>query len=110
MKRWSKTGDFFTASGLPGPQAEAGDLIRAVRRKLEEALEEGIEIIDHATVSWLIMKGSKVTGVEVIALRKIARSDGHKTLIALEDPASRHGRPLHRRGSLPGKARGRVDP
>ncbi|MDO6587475.1 hypothetical protein Q4543_18335 [Salipiger sp. 1_MG-2023] len=59
-----------TASGLLGPQAEAGDLIHVMRRKREEALEEGIEFIDHATVSWLIIKRSKVTGDEVIALRK----------------------------------------
>ena len=35
------------------------DLINVVPRELEEALEEGIEIVEHATVKRLLMKGSR---------------------------------------------------
>ncbi|MGR3661397.1 MAG: FAD-dependent oxidoreductase [Paracoccaceae bacterium] len=73
-----------TASGLPGPDTAPDDLINVVPRELEEALEEGVEIIDHATVSRLVMKGSKVTGVEVVSLKKEPGSDGRKLRIAFE--------------------------
>lgn len=66
----------ITASGLPGPDTDPGDVIRVVPRELNEALEEGIEIIEHATINRLIMKGSKVTGVEVVSLRKLKGADG----------------------------------
>ncbi|MCR8547389.1 FAD-dependent oxidoreductase [Salipiger sp. P9] len=73
-----------TASGLPGPNTAPGDLINVVPRELEEALEEGVEIIDHATVGRLIMKGSKVTGVEVVSLRKLPGGDGRTHRVAFE--------------------------
>ncbi len=47
-----------------------------VPRELEEALEEGVEIIDHATVNRLIMKGSTVTGVEIVSLKKLPDATG----------------------------------
>lgn len=85
MKRaGSETVTLITASGLPGPDTEPGDLINVVPRELEEALEEGIEIIDHATVNRLIMRGSKVTGVEVVSLRKEPGRDGRKRRVSFE--------------------------
>jgi NADPH-dependent glutamate synthase beta subunit-like oxidoreductase len=65
-----------TASGLPGPNTAPDDLINVVPRELEEALEEGVEIIDHATVNRLIMKGSTVNGVEIVSLRKLPDETG----------------------------------
>ncbi|MCI2399663.1 FAD-dependent oxidoreductase [Aliiroseovarius subalbicans] len=73
-----------TASGLPGPDTAPDDIINVVPRELDEALEEGIEIIDHATVSRLVMKGSKVTGVEVVSLKKEPGKDGRKRRVAFE--------------------------
>ncbi|MCP5036370.1 MAG: FAD-dependent oxidoreductase [Rhodobacteraceae bacterium] len=73
-----------TASGLPGPDTAADDLINVVPRELEEALEEGIQIVDHASISRLIMKGSKVTGVEVISLKKEPGPDGRKHRVEFE--------------------------
>ena len=73
-----------TASGLPGPNTAPDDLINVVPRELEEALEEGIKIIDHATVSRLIMKGSKVTGVEIVSLKKEPGPDGRKRRVEFE--------------------------
>ena len=85
MKRaGAKSVTLITASGLPGPNTAPDDLINVVPRELEEALEEGIEIIDHATVSRLIMKGSRVTGVEIVALKKEKGKDGRKRRVEFE--------------------------
>ena len=74
----------ITASGLPGPDTAPGDVINVVPRELEEALEEGIEIIDHATINRLIMKGSRVTGVEIMSLRKLRGQDGRSHRVGFE--------------------------
>jgi len=73
-----------TASGLPGSDTDPDDLLNIVPRELEEALEEGIEIIEHATINRLIMKGSTVTGVEVVSLRKLKGGDGRKRRVSFE--------------------------
>lgn len=74
----------ITASGLPGPNTAEDDLINVVPRELEEAQEEGIEVIDHATVSRLIMKGSRVTGVELVSLKKEPTASGRKHRVEFE--------------------------
>jgi len=85
MKRaGAKSVTLITASGLPGPDTAPDDLINVVPRELEEAQEEGIEIIDHATVSRLIMKGSRVTGVEIVSLKKEKGKDGRKRRVEFE--------------------------
>jgi len=73
-----------TASGLPGPDTDPADLINVVPRELTEALEEGIEIIDHATINRLILRGSQTTGVEIASLRKIRGVDGRKRRVTFE--------------------------
>ena len=80
----SKQVTLITASGLPGPDTDPSDEINVVPRELEEALEEGIEIIDHATINRLIMKGSRVTGVEIMSLRKLPGRDGRSHRIGFE--------------------------
>jgi len=85
---WKRAGAehviLVTASGLPGPETDPGDVLNIVPRELEEALEEGIEIIDHATIQRLIMKGSRVTGVELVSLRKLPGADGRKHRVGFE--------------------------
>ena len=73
-----------TASGLPGPDTEPDDLINVVPRELEEALEEGVEIIPHATVNRLIMRGSTVTGAEVASLKKERDAQGRSQRVTFE--------------------------
>ena len=73
-----------TASGLPGPDTEPDDLINVVPRELDEALEEGIEIVPHATVNRLIMRGSAVIGAEVASLKKERDADGHTRRVTFE--------------------------
>lgn len=73
-----------TASALPGPDTDPSDLINVVPRELEEAIEEGIEIIEHATINRLIMRGSKTTGVEIASLKKLKGSDGRRHRVTFE--------------------------
>jgi NADPH-dependent glutamate synthase beta subunit-like oxidoreductase len=80
----AKSVTLITASALPGPETDPGDLINVVPRELEEALEEGIDIIEHATVSRLIMRGSRVTGVEIVSLKKEPGPDGRKRRVEFE--------------------------
>ena len=85
LKRYgSQSVTLITASALPGPGTEPDDVINVVPRELEEALEEGIEIIEHATISRLIMKGSRVTGVEIVSLKKEPGADGHRRRVEFE--------------------------
>jgi len=73
-----------TASALPGPGVDPSDLINVVPRELDEALEEGIEIIVHATINRLIMRGSKATGVEIASLKKLKGTDGRRHRVTFE--------------------------
>jgi len=73
-----------TASGLPGPDTEPDDLINVVPRELDEALEEGIEVIPHATVNRLIMRGSTVVGAEVASMKKEQGARGQKRRVVFE--------------------------
>ncbi|MCA8931488.1 MAG: FAD-dependent oxidoreductase [Rhodospirillaceae bacterium] len=74
----------ITASGLPGPDTEPDDVLNVVPRELDEALEEGVEIIPHATIQRLIMRGSRVVGVEMVSLKKLPGKSGRKERIAFE--------------------------
>ena len=73
-----------TASGLPGPDTDPSDILNVVPRELDEALEEGVEIIEHASLNRLIMKGSRVTGVEIMSLRKLPGADGRTHRVGFE--------------------------
>ncbi|MDJ1016361.1 MAG: FAD-dependent oxidoreductase [Paracoccaceae bacterium] len=85
MKRsGAETVTLITASVLPGPDADPSDVINVVPRELEEALEEGVEVIEHATINRLIMKGSQVCGAEIQSLRKLPGQDGRSRRVGFE--------------------------
>lgn len=73
-----------TASGLPGPEAEPDDILNVVPRELEQAIEEGVQFHPHRTINRLIMRGSKVIGVEMVRLKKLPDANGRKSRIAFE--------------------------
>ncbi|MFZ1295791.1 MAG: FAD-dependent oxidoreductase [Pseudomonadales bacterium] len=73
-----------TASGLPGPETAADDVLNVVPRELVEGIEEGIVLHPHATLQRLLLRGSRVVGVEMVSLRKLARADGRKARVAFE--------------------------
>jgi 2-oxoacid:acceptor oxidoreductase delta subunit (pyruvate/2-ketoisovalerate family) len=81
-RRGAEEVHLVTASGLPGPQTAADDVLNVVPRELEEGLEEGIVVHPHATLSRLLMRGSRLVGVEMVSLRKLARAGGGKTRVA----------------------------
>jgi len=65
-----------TASGLPGSGTAPGDVINVVPRELAEGIEEGIEIHPHSTVQRLMLRGSRLVGVELASLRKLPGEGG----------------------------------
>ncbi len=73
-----------TASGLPGPDTAPDDVLNVVPRELEEGQEEGIVIYPHCNVRRLLMRGSKVVGVELVSLKKLPGKDGRKQRINFE--------------------------
>lgn len=73
-----------TASGLPGPDTDADDVLNVVPRELEQAIEEGVQFHPHRTINRLIMRGSKVVGVEMVRLKKLPDGNGHKTRVSFE--------------------------
>jgi NADPH-dependent glutamate synthase beta subunit-like oxidoreductase len=74
----------ITASGLPGPDTAPDDVLNVVPRELEEALEEGVVIHPHTNIQRLIMRGSRVVGVEIVALKKIPDKAGRKARVSFE--------------------------
>ncbi|MBR9970498.1 FAD-dependent oxidoreductase [Magnetospirillum sulfuroxidans] len=73
-----------TASGLPGPGTESDDVLNVVPRELEQAIEEGVQFHPHRTINRLIMRGSKVVGVEMVRLKKLPDGNGHKARVSFE--------------------------
>lgn len=73
-----------TASGLPGPDADPRDVLNVVPREYEQAVEEGVIFHGHRTIQRLLMRGSRVFGLEMVALRKLPRGDGRQERVAFE--------------------------
>ncbi|CAA7618080.1 FAD-dependent oxidoreductase [Magnetospirillum sp. UT-4] len=73
-----------TASGLPGPDTEPDDVLNVVPRELEQAVEEGVVFHPHRTINRLIMRGSKVVGVEMVRLKKLPDGRGRKSRVSFE--------------------------
>ena len=74
----------ITASALPGPDADADDVLNVVPRELDQAIEEGVLFHPHRTINRLIMRGSKVVGVEMVRLKKLPDGHGHKSRVSFE--------------------------
>jgi formate dehydrogenase (NADP+) beta subunit len=81
-RRGAEEVHLVTASGLPGPDTAADDVLNVVPRELVEGLEEGILVHPHATLQRLLLRGRRVVGVEMVSLRKLARGDGRKARVA----------------------------
>ncbi len=71
-----------TASGLPGPDTPPDDVLNVVPRELEEGLEEGIIIHPHCNVQRLLMRGSRMVGLELVSLKKVPRGDGRRARVS----------------------------
>lgn len=73
-----------TASARPSSGAPPGDTMHAVPREVEHALDEGVVLHEHATLRRLILRGGRVTGVELARLRKLPDEGGRTRRVAFE--------------------------
>ena len=75
-------------SSLPDPAHPSEDDMRAIPREIEQALEEGVRIHDHHGIKRLILRGEKVTGVEIVRMRKLPDDNGRLHRVAFEGTES----------------------
>jgi len=75
-------------SSLPDPEHPSEDDMRAIPREIEQALEEGVRIHDHHGIKRLILRGEKVTGVEIVRMRKLPDDNGRLHRVAFEGTES----------------------
>ena len=75
-------------SGMPGPDTPPEDAMRAIPREIEQALEEGVQIHDHHGIKRLILRGEKVTGIEMTRMRKLPDANGRLQRVAFEGTES----------------------
>jgi formate dehydrogenase (NADP+) beta subunit len=74
----------ITHNGLPGPNSVPGDVMRAIPQEVEHAQEEGVKIYDHRGIRRLILRGGKVTGVEMVHMKKLPDERGKLRRVAFE--------------------------
>lgn len=75
-------------SSLPDPENPSEDDMRAIYREIQQALEEGVRIHDHHGIKRLILRGEKVTGVEIVRMRKLRNAEGRLHRVAFEGTES----------------------
>lgn len=75
-------------SSLPDPENPSEDDMRAIYREIQQALEEGVQIHDHHGIKRLILRGEKVTGIEIVRMRKLRNDDGRLQRVAFEGTES----------------------
>ena len=75
-------------SRLPDPDNPSEDDMRAIPREIEQALEEGVQIHDHHGVKRLILRGEKLTGIEIVRMRKLRNEAGRLHRVAFEGTES----------------------
>ncbi len=74
----------ITHNGLPGPNAIPGDVMRAIPREVEHAQQEGVQIHEHRGIRRLILRGGRVTGVEMVHMKKMPDETGRLRRVAFE--------------------------
>ena len=77
-----------THNSLPGPDSIPGDVMRAIPREIEQAIEEGVHIHDHRGIRRLILRGEKVSGVEMTRMKKLRDANGRLQRVAFEGTES----------------------
>ncbi len=75
-------------SSLPDPKNPSEDDMRAIPREIEQALEEGVQIHDHHGIKRLILRGEKLTGIEIVRMRKLRNAAGRLHRVAFEGTES----------------------
>ncbi|MDT8282118.1 MAG: FAD-dependent oxidoreductase [Gammaproteobacteria bacterium] len=75
-------------SSLPDPEHPSAEDMRAIPREIEQALEEGVKIHDHHGVKRLILRGEKLSGIEIVRMRKLPDDNGRLHRVAFEGTES----------------------
>lgn len=75
-----------TTRALPGsPEAIGpGDVMQAFPREVAQAIEEGVIVHPHTTVSRLVIRGGRVEAVELASVRAFGDADGRARRVAFE--------------------------
>lgn len=74
----------ITSEGLPSDDPSAPDVMRAVPREIEQALEEGVLIHPHRGIRRLLLRGERVVGLEMVHMKKMPDQNGDCKRIAFE--------------------------
>jgi formate dehydrogenase beta subunit len=74
----------ITASGLPGAGTDPKDVLNVVPREYEQAVEEGIVFHPFRTIQRLLMRGSKLVGLEMVRLKKLPQASGRTARVSFE--------------------------
>lgn len=74
----------ITNNSLPWEDNSATDVMPAVLREIEQALEEGIVIHSHRGIRRLILRGQHVVGLEMVHMKKMPDQQGNLKRIAFE--------------------------
>jgi formate dehydrogenase beta subunit len=75
-------------SSLPDPEHPSEDDMRAIPHEIQLALEEGVQIHDHHGIKRLILRGEKLSGVEIVRMRKLRNDQGRLHRVAFEGTES----------------------
>lgn len=75
-------------SRLPDPDHPSEDDMRAIPHEIQQAIDEGVQIHDHHGIKRLILRGEKVTGVEIVRMRKLRNDAGRLQRVAFEGTES----------------------
>lgn len=73
---------------IPGPGVSAEDAMPAIRREIDQGLEEGVIIHEHRGVQRLILRGEQVVGLELVHMKKLPDASGHLQRVAFEGTES----------------------
>lgn len=75
-----------TTRALPGSADAAGpeDVVQAFPREVAQAIEEGVIVHPHTTVTRLVIRGGRLEAVELAAVRALPGEDGRTRRVAFE--------------------------
>lgn len=78
----------ITHERIPGFDVPVYDAMPAAEREVRQAIEEGVVVHEHRSVRRLLLKGNKVTGVEMIHAKKLVGADGRPKLTTFDGTES----------------------
>lgn len=77
-----------TQQSLPVAGVDAPDRMPAIRREIEQALEEGVIIHEHRGVQRLVLRGEQVIGLELVHRKEMPDGNGGIRFVSFEGTES----------------------